>query len=76
MRLIHTTKKAANRASMYSKHGNSDAMSAKRDEKREELHRQLPKSFGEQLKYVQRIFYRRDQFGCPCFKMIRHSVTE
>lgn len=36
----------------------------------------LPKTFGEQIKYIQRILVGRDQFGNPLFKEVRHSVQD
>lgn len=74
MKLRHTTKKSANRSSMYGKAPNTGAMSAKRDLKRDGLHRRLFRSFGCQKLYVQRIFYRKDMFGNPCYKLIQHAV--
>lgn len=73
MKRKFTEAKAANRASNYAKFANPGAMSAKREDKRDYLHRAIPKTFREPVRYIQRILYRRDQFGNPCFKMIPHA---
>lgn len=61
---------------MYGKHAGSRAQSAKREEKREDLHRPYYKSFGCMKLYVQRIFYREDMFGMPCYKLVKHAVAD
>lgn len=77
MKQKHTNSRKARRASMFHKMGAVGIPSKVRVAKRDALFgRKTPKTFGEQLKYIQKILVRRDQFGNPIYKHVRHSVQD
>lgn len=71
MKLKFTQAKKARRASAFHKAGNEKATSQKRHFLRA---KPLPKTFGEQIVRIQRIFHKKDQFGNPIYKMVPHSA--
>ena len=77
MKQKHTNSRKARRASMFHTMGTVGMPSKVRVAKRDALFgRKTPKTFGEQLKYIQRILVGSDQFGNPRFKEVRHSVQD
>lgn len=73
MKLKHTQAKKARRASAFHKSGNNKATSQKRRLLRE---KPLPRTFGLQIKYIQRIFLKKDRFGNPIYKQVRHATQD
>lgn len=76
MKLKHTQAKKARRASGFHKGPGSGAQSSVRLLKRESLHPKRPKTFGEQVVRIQRIFLKKDRFGGPIIRFIKHSNVE
>ena len=76
MKQKHTQAKKARRASGFHKGPSSGAQSSIRSLKREDLHPKRPKTFGEQVVRIQRIFLKKDRFGGPIVRFIRHSKVE
>lgn len=75
MRLIHTMAKKARRASGFHAQAGHGGQSANREDKRDYLHKDIPKTFGEQVVRIQRTFKGCDQFGNPRYKFIKHGVS-
>ena len=76
MKQKHTQAKKANRASGFCKGPSSGAQSAVRALKREEFHPKRPKTFGEHVVRIQRILLKKDRFGGPIIRFIKHSKVE
>lgn len=73
MKLKHTQAKKARRASAFHKSGSNKSTSQKRRLLRE---KPLPRTFGQQIKYIQRIFLKKDRFGNPIYKQVRHATQD
>lgn len=74
MKQKHTQAKKARRASAYHS-GPSIGQSAMRALRREDLHPKRPRTFGEHVVRVQRIFLKKDRFGGPIVRFIKHAAT-
>jgi len=71
MKLKHTQAKKARRASGFHKSGSNKSTSEKR-----RLLRQKPqsKTFGLQIGHIQRVLLKKDRFGAPIYKLIKHAM--
>lgn len=76
MKQKFTQAKKARRASGFHLGPGSRAQSSRRLLKREGLHPKRPKTFGEQVVRIQRIFLKKDRFGGPIVRFIKHSKVE
>ena len=76
MKQKHTQAKKARRASGFCKESSSKVQSRQRALKREGLQTKRPHTFGEQVSYIQRIFLKKDRFGGPIIRFIKHSTVE
>lgn len=74
MKQKHTQAKKARRASAFHKEGTFGSPSRIRVLKREDLQPRTPKTFGQQIKYIQRIFVKKNRFGSPVYKTVPHAV--
>ena len=72
MKQKHTQAKKARRASGFHLGPGSKAQSRLRLLKRESLHPKRPKTFGEQIVRIQRILLKKDRFGGPTIRFIKH----
>ena len=71
MKLKFTQAKKARRASGFHKSGSNKSTSEKR-----RLLRQKPqsKTFGLQIGHIQRVLLKKDRFGAPIYKLIKHAA--
>ena len=69
MKLVHTQAKKARRASGFHKSGNNKAASEKRRMLRA---KELPKTYGMHVTRIQRIFLKKDRFGAPIYRFVKH----
>jgi hypothetical protein len=76
MKQKHTQAKKARRASGFHNGPASGAQSRLRALKREASHPKRPKTFGEHVVRIQRILLKKDRFGGPIIRFIRHSKVE
>lgn len=75
MKQKHTNSRKARRASGFRSMVGYKTPSKKRVAKRDALlGRKTPKTFGEQIKYVQKIIIGTNQFNRPIYKFVRHST--
>ena len=75
MKQVYTQAKKARRASAFHKGPQNGGQSKRRKLLREHLHPKTYKVFGCQVKYVQRILLKKDRFGGPIQKFVKHAVT-
>jgi len=73
MKQKYTKAKKARRASGFHAGGSSRAQSKIRELKRQDLHPKQPKTFGLQVVRIQRILLKKDRFGGPIVRYIRHA---
>ena len=73
MRLIHTMAKKARRASGFHAQAGHGGQSANREDKRDYLHKDYPKTFGMQVVRIQ-IIRTADKAGNVRYKHIKHGV--
>jgi len=73
MKLKHTQAKKARRASGFHK-GPQGGQSILRAMRRESLHPKMPKTYGQQVVRIQRIFLKKDRFGGPICRFIKHAA--
>lgn len=74
MRLIHTMAKKARRASGFQHQAGHGGQSANREDKRDYLHKDYPKTFGMQVVRIQLTFKSVDQFGNIRYKHVKHGA--
>lgn len=73
MKLKHTQAKKARRASGFHK-GPQGGQSILRAMRRESLHPKMLKTYGHQVVRIQRILLKKDRFGGPITRFIRHAA--
>lgn len=71
MKLKFTQAKKARRASGFHKSGSNKSTSEKRRLLRE---KPQPKTFGLQVGHIQRVLLKKDTFGTPIYKLIKHAA--
>ena len=76
MKQIYTSARKANRISGFRKHGHFDAPSRMRQLKRDHLQPKKDKTFGRQVIRTQRVFLKKDLFGYPIYRTIKHAASE
>ena len=76
MKQKHTQAKKARRGCGFHKGPLSGGQSQLRALKREDLHPKRPKTFGEHVVRIQRILLKKDRFGGPISRFIRHASVE
>lgn len=76
MKLKHTQARKANTRA-FRKQAGSKAMSAKRYAARWDAikARRTAKSFGCHVVRIQRIFLKKDRFGAPIYKFVKHAAV-
>ena len=75
MKRIHTQARKARRASSFRSTGAHSVGSALRRQKRLILQPKRPKTYGFQVVRTQRIFLKKDRFGAPIYRTIKHAKT-
>jgi len=76
MKQKHTQAKKARRASAFHETGTFGTPSRLRILKRKSLQPKTPKTFGQQVKYIQRVFLKKDRFGAPVYRNVPHAVEQ
>lgn len=71
MKLKFTQAKKARRASGFHKSGSNKSTSENRRLLRE---KPLPKTYGLQVSRIQRIFLKKDRFGAPIYRLVKHAA--
>jgi len=76
MKLKHTQARRANTRA-FRKQGGSKQMSSKRYASRWDpiKARRTAKAFGCQVVKIQRIFLKKDRFGNPIYKFVKHAAA-
>ena len=74
MKLKHPQAKKARRASGFHKGPASGGQSLLRQLHREQLQPKRPKTYGQQVVRIQRILLKKDRFGGPITRFIRHAA--
>lgn len=74
MRLIHTMAKKVRRASGFHAEARHGGQSANREDKRDYLHKDDPKTFGMQVVRIQ-IIRTVDKAGNVRYKHVKHGVS-
>ena len=75
MKQKHTQARKARRWSGFRQRGRNRVMSKKRYFKRWDSIKDKPKFYGCQVVRVQRIFLKKDRFGAPIYKFVKHAAV-
>lgn len=75
MKLKYTQARKARRASAFRTTGSFGSPSKRRLLKRDHLQPKKPKTFGLQVIRTQRIFLKKDRFGAPVYRTIKHAAA-
>ena len=75
MKQKHTQARKARRPSSFRSTGAHSSGSAFRRVKRDHLQPARPKTYGYQVVRLQRIFLKKDRFGAPLYRVVKHAVV-